>query len=256
MKNVIVCTTFALLVNVGSSFCPQSSSVHVRTTSLRMSDTAEPIAPPPKQSPEMSQSLPFLERPAALTGKLAGDVGFDPFGFAKGQAELMNYREAELKHARLAMLAAAGWPLSELLDKKIASFLGLNAMLDSADRVPSVLNGGLGQISPLYWVAVIAFAGYIDFVGTFRSQKLAAGNDVYLAGDFGFDPLGIYPKTEEGQKRMQLAEIKNGRLAMIAVTAFAIQEYVTKIGVVDETPLFFFPLGETLHNYANSGYLQ
>ena len=28
----------------------------------------------------------------------------------------MFLREAEVKHARLAMLAAAGWPLSELLD--------------------------------------------------------------------------------------------------------------------------------------------
>jgi hypothetical protein len=57
----------------------------------------------------MSQSLPFLKRPAALTGKLAGDVGFDPLGFAKDEAELMNLRQAEVKHARLAMLAAAGW---------------------------------------------------------------------------------------------------------------------------------------------------
>ena len=28
----------------------------------------------------------------------------------------MFMREAEVKHGRLAMLAAAGWPLSELLD--------------------------------------------------------------------------------------------------------------------------------------------
>jgi len=256
MKKVIASLTFSLLVHVGSSFCPAGQLHGSKSSGLRMSDTAEPVPTPPVPTlPEMSQSLPFLKRPAALKGKLAGDVGFDPFGFAKDEAELMNYREAELKHARLAMLAAAGWPLSEVLDKKIAATFGLIPLLDSSDRVPSLLNGGLGKISPLYWVAVVALAGAIDLVGIQRSQK-SGGKDTYLAGDFGFDPLGLYPKGEEGQKRMQLAEIKNGRLAMIAIFAFAIQEAVTKVGVVDETPLFFFPLGETLRNYANSGYLQ
>jgi hypothetical protein len=37
---------------------------------------------------------------------------------------------------------------------------------------------------------------------------------------------------------MKLAEIKNGRLAMLAITAFAIQEAVTKMGVVDNPFLF------------------
>ena len=41
----------------------------------------------------------------------------------------------------------------------------------------------------------------------------------------------------------------------IAITAFAIQEFVSTLGVVDETPLFFKPLGEVLHEYANSGYI-
>ena len=71
-----------------------------------------------------SEALPFMPRPQALDGSLAGDVGFDPLGFAKSSCDLMNYREAEIKHSRLAMLAASGWPLSELFDKKIAAALG------------------------------------------------------------------------------------------------------------------------------------
>lgn len=63
-----------------------------------------------------------------------------------------------------------------------------------------------------------------------------------FTGDYGFDPLNLYPFDEEGKKRMQLAEIKHGRLSMIAVTGFAIQEYVSGLGVVDETPAFFRPL--------------
>jgi len=203
--------------------------------------------------PKMSQSMPFMERPAALTGVLPGDVGFDPLGFAKSEADLMNYREAEVKHARLAMLAAAGWPLSEVFDKKIASTFGMSPLLDAADRAPSVLNGGLGKVSPIYWVVCIAAAGAIDFIGTANAQKNEEG---YFPGNFGFDPLGVYPKDNEGKQRMQLAEIKNGRLAMIAIFAFAIQEAVSKVGVVDETPFFFFPLLQTLKMYTNSGYIQ
>jgi len=260
MKIAISTAVIALVAQSTSAFSPIGQRA-VSTSALRLSEIAEPlpsaeIPPPVPELPKMSQSLPFMERPAALTGELAGDVGFDPFGFAKSEAELMNYREAEVKHARLAMLAAAGWPLSEVLDKKIAGLFGLAPVLDAHDRVPSVLNGGLGKISPLYWVAVIGLAGAIDLTGINRAKNAAEKGTPYLPGDFGFDPLGAYPKDEAGKKWMQLAEIKNGRLAMIAVFAFAIQEAVTKIGVVDETPLFFFPLGETLKNYANSGYIQ
>ena len=73
-------------------------------------------------------------------------------------------------------------------------------------------------------------------------------------GDFGLR-LG-YPSDEAGQNRMQLAEIKNGRLAMIAIFEFAVQEFVSKQGVINETLLFFFLIMETLHTYANSGYIQ
>ena len=251
---------FALLAASSSAFAPTQSTM--RTSDLYMSEIADTaveetmVEPTIAMSaevalPAQSQALPFMARPATLDGTLAGDVGFDPLGFAKSESDLMNYREAEVKHARLAMLAAAGWPLSEVFDKKIAATLGMVPVLDASDRVPSLLNGGLGKISPAYWVGCIGAAAIIDILGTLRMKDEKEG---YLPGDFGLR-LG-YPSTEAGQARMQLAEIKNGRLAMIAVFGFAIQEFVSKQGVVDETPLFFFPLLETLHKYANSGYIQ
>lgn len=247
-------TILAAILSTASAFAP--SKLASTTTAIRMSDEAqmppmeEPITPA-VTLPAMSMALPFMPRPSALTGKLPGDVGFDPLGFAKTEADLMNYREAEIKHSRLAMLAAAGWPLSEVFDKKIAVALHLNPVVDAADRAPSLLNGGLGKISPLYWIACIAAAGGIEFLG--MQAKTKSG---YFPGSLGFDPLGAYPKNKESQERMQLAEIKNGRLAMIAIFAFAIQEFVTKQGVVDETPLFFFPLMQTIKMNVNSGYIQ
>jgi hypothetical protein len=74
-----------------------------------------------------------------------------------------------------------------------------------------------------------------------RYIDAADGTEEYLPGDYGFDPLNLYPLDKEGQQRMQLAEIKHGRLSMIAVTGFAIQEYVSGLGVIDETPAFFKP---------------
>jgi len=198
----------------------------------------------------MSEALPFLTRPLHLTGELAGDVGFDPLGFAKSPTDLMNYREAEIKHARLAMLAAAGWPLSEIFDRKIALAMHLNPLLDRAERVPSLLNGGLEKVNPFYWMACLGAAAAIEFYGLTKSNS---GDESYFPGNLGFDPLGLYPENEDGQRRMQLAEIKNGRLAMISILGFAIQEFVFRVGVVDETPIFFFPLWKTLSMYAGSG---
>ena len=108
-------------------------------------------------------------------------------------------------------------------------------------------------MSPIYWVGILLLAGVIDMYGISRTQT---DSKDYFAGNLGFDPLGLYPKDKEGQKNMQLKEIKNGRLAMIAITAFSVQEFVSKVGVVDETPIFFKPLGQALHEYANSGYIH
>ena len=245
----IAAATVLALAASASAFT--TSPVAKTSVSLRMSEEAVVEEPAEPASPAMSESMPFMVRPAALDGSLAGDVGFDPLGFSKTKEDLWNYREAEVKHARLAMLAAAGWPLSELWDKTLAKTLGLTPIVGADDRAPSILNGGLGKISPLYWIFVILGTGLIEFFAL--SQRRA--NVEYIPGKLNFDPLGVYPKNDEGKEWMQLAEIKNGRLAMIAITAFAFQEAVTKVGVIDETPLFFKPIGTVLREYANSGYL-
>ena len=208
-----------------------------------------------------------------LDGKMAGDKGFDPLGFASSVPKLRVYREAELKHGRLAMLAALGWPVAEQLNGAISKAVNLPSMLTAggldpmvqgylAHLSPSVLNGGLDAISPMYWGGVLAFgaateiyatsmkkrAGFratlaalgfekltgqdIDGDGQVGEPKMLAKDMSYLPGDLGFDPLGLFTGSETQKLSMQLKEVNNGRLAMVAITGYALQEAATKVSVL------------------------
>lgn len=245
---IATATTTAAAFAPGSSAPSSSATAAGRTAPLAVSsldesadyrrqDAAADAAS--STTTTTSEALPFLPTPAHLADlQLAGNFGFDPLGLSKSQDDVLAFREAEIKHSRLAMLAAAGWPVSELLDRPLAETLGLPSTLDAADRVPSVLNGGLESISPVWWGACLGLTAAIDLYGVIRSR---AGNPDYFPGHLGFDPLGLYPADKEGQERMQLAEIKHGRVSMLAITGFAFQEFATELGVVDETPFFFYP---------------
>merc|ERR1740136_191780 len=108
------------------------------------------------------------------------------------------------------------------------------------------------KISPMYWGACIVIASAIDVFGLAIASKKSG----YIPGDLGFDPFGLYPKDDKGKKRMQTAEIKNGRLAMIAITAYCVHELVGGTAVVDQTPIFFKPIFQVLSEASNSGYVS
>merc|ERR1711959_164953 len=172
-------------------------------------------------------------------GTMAGDVGFDPFGLAgEDKDSLMYMREAEIKHSRLAMLAVVGWPLAELFNKPLADALGLPTLLTKTGESPSLLNGGLDKVALPYWVAVISLAGIVEIEN--MKMKDEKGKN-YVAGDCNFDPLNFFPKDSKGQMEIMTKEIKHGRIAMMAVLGFVIQEAVYSTPVVAETPFFFQP---------------
>ena len=126
------------------------------------------------------------------------------------------------------------------MDGKLASLFGLSPVVDNAARNPNILNGGLGKVNPLYWVAILGVATFVD---VYQINKANMGSADYFAGNLNFDPLNLYPKDKAGQLRMQAAEIRHGRLAMIAIAAFVAQEYVQKTGVVEHSSVFFKPIG-------------
>merc|ERR1712146_341182 len=131
---------------------------------------------------------------------------------------LAQYRDAEVKHGRLAMVAAF----------KIPSVLQENNGLN-----PSLLDGGLELPPVAYWAAVAAFTAWVENVGEKCKRDSLVRDGTYLAGDLGFDPLGLYPTDAEGKAEMQLAELKHGRLAMLAITSFALDEFVFQTPVVN-----------------------
>ena len=146
------------------------------------------VKPESRKAPRQAGWLPLLLSPEALDGTMAGDVGFDPLGFSRTKQDLNRMREAEIKHARLAMLGAAGWPMSEIWHRELADSFGLESILADGDRAPSVLNGGLSN----EWIIA---AGVFSLVvgGLLEAKSFEASKRAgYKPGDYNFDPLRLY----------------------------------------------------------------
>merc|ERR1712054_602109 len=148
---------------------------------------------------------------------------FDPVGFTEGETEgkIRFYREVEIKHGRVGMLAALGFLVGE----------NFHPLFGGDIDVPAYL---AFQQTPLqtFWPAVVfAIAipeifSVFTFVSPFGGEPWAIRADHY-PGDLGFDPLGLKPTDPKEFKEMQTKELNNGRLAMIAAAGMIAQEYVT-----------------------------
>merc|ERR1719161_2498687 len=137
-----------------------------------------------------SEALPWSDRPKSLEGtSFAGDSGFDPLGlFGADPLQLgwdqKFYREAELKHARLGMLAALAYPVQEKLEPVLAKAFNLpDELKETLGRSPSIVNGGLeqGEI-PLTIVAFLAGVAIVEYL-TDKLKKEQGSS--YVPGDVG-----------------------------------------------------------------------
>lgn len=194
-----------------------------------------------EKKPVMSQALPFMTVPAHLRNNptnpsLVGDLGFDPLGF--GADEYINevlenfgvefdamrwYREAELMHGRVSMLAV----FKVIVD---SSFPGVMP----SEQAFSASTWELVQMMAL----LEAFRGYRLFI-----------NQDAIAGDLG---LGAGPMTNgwkmswdmtvEELAEKQYKEVQNGRLAMLAFAGMITQYMVTgrAVGFADDAQPFQF----------------
>merc|ERR1719316_2462559 len=111
----------------------------------------------------------------------------DKNGEPMTEGKIRFYREVEIKHCRVAMLAALGYPLAEVF----------HPLFGGNIDTPSFI---AFQQTPL------------------RAQPWTIRTD-HSPGDLGWDPMGLKPTNPK--------ELNNGRLAMIAIAGMIVQEGVT-----------------------------
>ena len=163
----------------------------------------------------MSKSLPFLTRPENLKGYV-GDVGFDPLNFA-GDMDMKWLREAEIKHGRSSMLATLGFVMQEFVT--IPGY----EHTDDSNMAPGLV-GASAMLQIVFWMGVLEFwtnKGNVTMETMFSDPAREPGN-------LGFDPMGLaVGKTEDEKNDMQLKEIMNGRLAMLAIGGMIHHNWIT-----------------------------
>merc|ERR1719443_1719626 len=163
-----------------------------RTAALKAATQEAPPPPPPFD-------------PAKQLGAMAPLGFFDPLGFSKvgDEAGFRNLRAAEIKHGRVAMMAAVG-----AVAQHFIKFPGF-------EKVPS----GLGAVTTapgVYgFVALFLLSGVMEMGFWTEDPKKEVGN-------FG-DPVGLGMYDDEMRNR----ELNNGRMAMFAALGIVAAELLT-----------------------------
>ncbi|XP_043705653.1 chlorophyll a-b binding protein, chloroplastic-like [Telopea speciosissima] len=180
--------------------------------------------------------FPGSTPPPWLDGSLPGDFGFDPLGLGSDPESLRWNQQAELVHCRWAMLGAAGIFIPEFLTK-----IGIL-------NTPSWYTAGEQQY---FTDTTTLFIIELIFIGWAEGRRWAdiikpgcvntdpifgyklTGTDVGYPGGLWFDPLGWGNASPEKLKELRTKEIKNGRLAMLAVMGAWFQHIYTGTGPID-----------------------
>ncbi|CAJ1432205.1 unnamed protein product [Effrenium voratum] len=151
---------------------------------------------------KMSAAVPFLPMSPALEGMPGEEEGFDPMGFSLA-IDIKWLREAELKHGRVAMLATVGWIATDM-GMRVPGEAFQISTVEAHDAM--VKFGSMPQM--LVWMGYAELFGFLAIVNMFE------GKTDRKPGDFGL--RGFYPQDAKGQYDMQVKELRNGRLAMLA----------------------------------------
>ncbi|CAN0237172.1 unnamed protein product [Pylaiella littoralis] len=209
-------------------------------------------------TPERSTAIPIDPYPEGLDGEMVGDVGFDPAGFSNNPPSWVQgegsgtagrvkwYREAELAHGRVAMLAATGWIFPEIYHFPGNSVLGADRF---AETNPLIAYGNIPTAGGIQIVVTLLILETIRLNNSIRNPDGVPGDIGLGQGEGRWNPFGFNYSPEEYAEK-QLQELKNGRTAMIAITGMYFQTVVQGQGILSQ-------LGEafsTPDSVAKAGY--
>ena len=95
--------------------------------------------------------------------------------------------------------------------------------VDDSNLAPSVV-GASAMLQIVMWMGVLEFW---TNKGNVTMETMFSDPD-RVPGDLGFDPMGLsVGKSQEEKDRMALRELKNGRLAMLAIGGMIHHNWVT-----------------------------
>jgi hypothetical protein len=225
---IVSSQSFTSPVLLSSSLSSSSSSSPISSSSsiikarhfpshLSASSTAEEEET--KASTDQSTKMVGGEGPEHYLLYGATTKDYDPLMLTKRAPNwVLWFREAELKHARSAMLACVGLAVPELfrIPGEQFSFDAVPSAIDAYSSLPAAMIQIFLAISLLEAMSIPVLANMNDY-----DRR---------PGDFSFDPFNLYPEDDEKQRVMQLNELKNGRLAMIAISGMITQAALTGNG--------------------------
>lgn len=152
-------------------------------------------------------------------------MAWDPWSLSKlskvsaNNPDVAWLREAELKHCRICMLAFVGilvtasgkhWPGETFATATQAGWP--NALGAIAKTNPGIVAQAVAAIGIYEGYSFRKTQGRWD--GLWFGEREGSG---IVAGDYGFDPLGLMPTDPKAAELMRGKELANGRLAMMAV---------------------------------------
>merc|ERR1712113_288835 len=149
------------------------------------------------------------------------------------EATLKRYREAEVTHGRVAMLATVGFIVGEKVE-------GSSFLFDASIKGPAITH--LAQVPSGFWLILVSAIGFAELERSKQGwvdpkdvpvDQPGLLRDDYYPGDIGFDPLNLKPEDPEEFEIMATKELQNGRLAMLATAGFMAQELVDGKGIVE-----------------------
>lgn len=171
--------------------------------------------------------VPDASKPCfGLPGAISPLGYFDPIGLCNDRdlVGVKRFREAEVMHGRVAMMATIGYLVGENTPT-IAYGMAVPSPTIANDQIPEVPGLVLFSFFLLINIAE-ALRANIGWVEP-GLGPLFTLREKYYPGDIGFDPLGLKPTGADDFANMQAKELSNGRLAMIAAAGMCVQEVVT-----------------------------